>query len=105
MSGQEYENLINSGISLGRLSDLGTFYLRESDKVVKGKFNYTLKHEDEEPVTRESAFTMHDAGDFTRNHTWIVYAYFVSSGDLIMGMVEVKDWTSSENTSQNVYNW
>ena len=44
-------------------------------------------------------------GDFSRNHTWIVYAYFVSSGDLIMGMVEVKDMTNSENASQSVYNW
>jgi hypothetical protein len=48
---------------------------------------------------------MKTAGDFSRNHTWIVYAYFVSSGDLVLGIVEVKDWGTSENTSQSVYNW
>lgn len=113
MSGQEYERLINTGVSQERLTDLGTIYLRESDIALSGTINYTISHkehpedENEEPtvINKAPSFTMNEAGDFSRNHTWIVYAYFVSSGDLIMGMVEVKNWTSSENTSQMVYNW
>ena len=111
MSGQAYETLIQKGIDEGKLSDLGTFYLRESNKALSGTIKYTLKHTEgqkngsEEPTVNSPRFTMASDGDFSRNHTWIVYAYFVSSGDLIMGIVEIKDWGNSENTSQSVYNW
>ena len=111
MSGQQYETLIQKGIDKGDLTDLGTFYLRESDKKLEGTITYTLKHTEgqkngsEEPTVNSPRFTMASDGDFSRNHTWIVYAYFVSSGDLIMGIVEIKDWGSSESTSQTVYNW
>jgi hypothetical protein len=98
---QEYENLIASGIESEELTQVGPFYLNESDKKLTGVITYQATGEEEKTAT----FTMSDAGDFSRNHTWIVYAYFVSSGDLVMGIVEIKDWGSSENTSQSVYNW
>ena len=112
MSGQQYETKIQNGIDAGELSDLGTFYLRESDKALKGTINYTIEHtEKNNDVTtihnnpEIPNYAMVANGDFSRNHTWIVYAYFVSSGDLIIGMVEVKDMTNSENATQIVYNW
>ncbi len=112
MSGQQYETKIQNGIDAGELSDLGTFYLRESDKALKGTINYTIEHtEKNNDVTtihnnpEIPNYAMVADGDFSRNHTWIVYAYFVSSGDLIIGMVEVKDMTNSENATQIVYNW
>ena len=111
MTGQEYETLIQTGIDQGKLKDLGTFYLRESDQILSGTITYTLKHTEaqkngtEAATTNTPSFSMKTAGDFSRNHTWIVYAYFVSSGDLVLGIVEVKDWGTSENTSQSVYNW
>lgn len=109
MSGQAYENKIQKGIDDGELSELGTFYLRESDKALAGIIDYTIKHTEKDAtvttIHNTPAFGMKDDGDFSRNHTWIVYAYFVSSGDLIVGMVEVKDWTDSQNDSQSVYNW
>ena len=109
MTGQAYETLIQTGIDQGKLSDLGTFYLRESDKLVTGTIDYTLKHTEKDASVTTSqhtpAFRMKAVGDFSRNHTWIVYAYFVSSGDLVLGVVEVKDWVASDNTSQSVYNW
>ena len=112
MTGQQYETKIQEGINAGDLTDLGTFYLRESDKALKGTIKYTIKHteKDNSITTIENNpeipnFAMVDEGDFSRNHTWIVYAYFVSSGDLIIGMVEVKDMTNSENATQIVYNW
>lgn len=113
MSGQAYEEKIQKGIDKGELTELGTFYLRESDKALVGTIDYTIKHkknpvdENEVPTTIQNtpSFSMKADGDFSRNHTWIVYSYFISSGDLIMGMVEVSDWSSSENASQIVYNW
>jgi hypothetical protein len=113
MTGQAYETKIQKGIDDDILTDLGTFYLRESDKALEGTMSYTIQHkqnpedENETPttITNTPTFMMKGAGDFSRNHTWIVYAYFVSTGDLIMGMVEVKDWTDSQNSSQSVHNW
>ena len=109
MSGQEYEALIQEGVYENKLSDLGTFYLRESDKKLTGTIEYTIRHTDKNNVTTTTtqtpSYEMKQDGDFSRNHTWIVYAYFVSSGDLIMGIVEVKDWVSGVNTTQSVHNW
>ncbi len=106
MSGQQYETLIQNGIDRGELSDVGTFYLRESDKKLKGTINYTIKHKNNDiPDSNKSpGFTMKNDGDFSRNHTWIVYAYFVTSGDLKLNIVEVKDWNEQDDTSW-LYNW
>ena len=99
MSGQEYENRINEGVTNGDLSDLGTFYLRESDMALSGLIKYKIQNED-----KETSYSMKKAGDFSRNHTWIVYGYFVTSGDLQLNVVELKDWVSSENPGE-IYNW
>ena len=45
-----------------------------------------------------------NAGEFSRNHTWMVYGYFVTNGDLRLNVVELKDWVSSENPKE-IYNW
>ena len=99
MTGQEYENLINSGIIDNKLSELGRYYLRESDKKVSGKITYTIG-DTEKTVVFQTA----DAGDFSRNHTWIVYGYFVSSGNLLLNMVEIKNWSNIESP-HDIYNW
>jgi hypothetical protein len=46
---------------------------------------------------------MHTAGDFSRNHTWIVYAYYSASG-LVAVTVVVKDWNDVQQ-SYEVVNW
>ena len=99
MSGQTYETLINTGITQGKLSDLGTFYLRESDLALSGLIKYKIQNED-----KETSYSMKNAGDFSRNHTWIVYGYFVSNENLQLNVVELKSWESSE-TQGNLYNW
>lgn len=105
MSGQEYENLINEGIAQDKLSDLGTFYLRESDKKLEGTIQYAITPEGSTtPNEKTTTYSMKYEGDFSRNHTWIVYGYFITSGDLEVRTVELKDWGSSE-TPGEVYNW
>lgn len=99
MTSQDYEELINQGIKDNKLSELGHYYLKESDKQVKGKVTYTIGAQ-EKTVT----FQTESAGDFSRNHTWIVYGYFVSSGNLLVSMVEIKNWMNID-TPQDVYNW
>lgn len=106
MTGQKYEDLINEGVKDNKLSDLGTFYLRESDRALSGTIKYTITPPGTTPMTepKTASFSMSIPGDFSRNHTWIVYGYFITSGDLDVNMVELKDWVSSE-TQGEVYNW
>jgi hypothetical protein len=93
---QEYENLINGA----NLTVNGPIYLRESDKQLAGTITYTINGVSEQTVD----FAMQQAGDFSRNHTWIVYAYYAGSGKLQVQTVYVKDWSTKE-ISHNVYNW
>lgn len=101
MTAQEYENLINAGISStpSKLTELGHFYFRESNQKVSGKINYKIGG-----TSKTAIFATPTESGFTRNHTWIVYGYFVSSGNLLLNMVEIKDWINIE-TPEEVYNW
>ena len=93
---QEYENLINGA----NLTVNGPIYLRESDKQLSGTISYKIAGGEEQTAE----FQMQQTGDFLRNHTWIVYAYYAGSGKLQVQTVYVKDWSTKE-ISHNVYNW
>ena len=99
---QEYENLINTAASkeTPEVTVRGPIYLRESDKQLAGTITYTIAGGEPQSV----GFQMQQAGDFLRNHTWIVYAYYAGSGKLQVQTVYVKDWSTKE-ISHNVYNW
>lgn len=100
-TGQQYETLINGGVTANALSDFGTFYFRESGEKLSGTISYTVGTS---VSTTNKTFSMAAAGDFTRNHTWIVYGYFLGSGDLKLNVVDVKEWTSG-GEEPKVYNW
>lgn len=102
LTGQDYEARITEGIGNNDLNDLGTYYLRESDKNVTGTITYdTDKTVTFKLVTPDANFV---PGDFGRNHTWIVYAYF-SSDRLNVITVKVKEWQTLTPTTHEVYNW
>jgi len=110
-TGQEYENLINSGLvdpdgegeQHPALSQVGLFYFHESDKQLEGKIEYKLGTAPN-IVDRSVSFSMGAEGDFTRNHTWIVYGYFLGSGELKLNVVDIKNWTTGSEDLK-VYNW
>ena len=93
---QTYETLINNA----NLTTVGPYYLRESDKQLAGTISYSIGGVAQEPVT----FQMQQAGDFKRNHTWIVYAYYAGAGKLQVQSLYVKEWSTKELNHQ-VYNW
>ena len=103
---QEYETRIDNGITTQAgqenpdLSQWGPFYLRESDKKITGTISYKVGGVRRDPVP----FSMATAGDFTRNHTWIVYGYFLGSGDLVLNAVHTLPWTD-DSESGKIHNW
>lgn len=112
-TGQEYENKINAGLTEqtvegvtrpAELSEVSRFYLRESDKQMKGTIQYTIG---ESTTPKYASFEMDvdEAGNyFTRNHTWIVYGYFLGSGALMLNVALPKDWEENPETDEE-YNW
>jgi hypothetical protein len=99
---QAYEDLINEAASKAtpEVTVNGPVYLRESDKQLAGTITYTIGGGNAQTVD----FAMQQAGDFKRNHTWIVYAYYAGSGKLQVESLYVKDWSTKEMNHQ-VYNW
>jgi hypothetical protein len=107
--GKEYEEMINEGISKNELTPLGKFYFRESDKQMKGTIYYEISEGTEgsdgyKVTSKEARFVMNSAGDFTRNHTWIVYGYFAGSDNLQVISVKINPWTDRDDEHE-VYNW
>lgn len=87
---QEYEDLINDGVTQGYLTDLGYVYLRETDKNLTGYVYYTLNGQE-----KFHEFTMEDAGDFARNRTWTLVGAFMS-GRSIQIATSVMAWDYNE---------
>lgn len=107
-SAQDYEDLIAAALNNKEedgstpkplLKQVGPFYLRESDRQLEGVITYQKGEEAEQTAT----FKMKTAGDFSRNHTWTVYAYYSKSG-LVAVTVAVKNWDNTERLHE-VYNW
>ena len=93
---QAYEDLIDGA----GLTVHGPIYLRESDKQLAGTITYQIGEGADQTVD----FQMQQAGDFLRNHTWIIYAYYAGSGKLQVQSLYVKDWTTKE-MNHSIYNW
>ena len=100
---QAYENLISEAASKQPDPEVtlkGPIYLRESDKQLAGTISYTINGGAEQTVD----FQMQQAGDFSRNHTWIVYAYYVGTGSLQVQTVYVKNW-EIKTMNYEFFNW
>lgn len=114
---QQYENLIDENLmpadqvsetkADGKLMQLGLTYFRESDKQLKGTIQYTYTDGDAETQT-EAKFSMAAPGDFLRNHSWIVYIYFMDSKIHVLTVTHIgmKKWISDGvNETVTFYNW
>ena len=100
---QEYETLIATGVTEGKLTPKGPYYLHETDKKLSGVIKYHLGDDTTSP--KEAKFALKTAGDFSRNHTWIVYA-FCGAATLEVITVNIQDWIVIRNeVSHHIYNW
>lgn len=94
----DYEQRIEDGVTNGKLTQR-YFYLRESDKLLQGEVKYQVGSGEEQTAT----FTMVDAGGFSRNHVWTVYAY-QAEAKLKVIVAEVAPWVQKEEDYE-FYNW
>ena len=72
-SAQDYDTQLDNGVRLGELTEWKRIYLRESGNVFTGEIRYKVKNGGAE---KTASFSL-PAGLFTRNHYWVVYAYFL----------------------------
>jgi len=120
---QDYESMIDDAVS-GKwkadpsdpdkpLIQLGLTYFRESDKQLKGVVKYKIQERDDvssewkTATTEEATFTMAAPGDFLRNHSWIVYIYFMDAKIHVLTVtnIGIKEWTNGGSTDHTVHNW
>ena len=96
---QDYEDLIAAGVEAGKLSEVVPYYLRETDKKLSGVITFQIGNSSE---NKKAKFEMKNAGDFSRNHTWIVYAYYGVDG-MKVESVYSQEWNEVE--TEDVHNW
>lgn len=86
-----------------KLLDLGATYLRESDKKLEGQVTYTTV----DGASKTVEFAMDRAGDFTRDHSWIIYVFFAGGKLQVFNVVQVgiKEWTTGKTEDHEVHNW
>lgn len=65
---------------------VGYNYLRETGKKITGTIYYTYGGN-----PKSASFEMYRDQDFARNHTWVVYAYFLKEGLYVTPMVQPWD--------------
>ena len=98
-----YEDLVNQGIAAGELTEKGPIYLPESDKRLSGTIWFRLGGNAGKLMS--ASFSMY-SGNFRRNQTWIVYAYYMGSSKLEVNTVKVVDWDEVDPLpDHNVPNW
>lgn len=88
LSDESYETLINEGVTKQELTEFGPVYLPESDKRLSGTIAF---HIGSDTQTLYAPFSM-ATGNFHRNQTWLVYAYYIGSSKLEVNTVNVVDW-------------
>lgn len=102
LSDESYEALINEGVSKQELTEFGPVYLPESDKRLSGTIWFRLGNTGQ---LMSASFSM-STGNFRRNQTWVVYAYYMGSSKLEINTVKVVDWEKVDPPfDHNVPNW
>ena len=103
---QDYEDILDKFVADGEVSQLGPYYFRESDKRLSGTIDYCIK-ENNHVYNKTVNFQMNEVPgnyNFSRNHSWIVYVYYLGGEELHMIQVYVRSWEESER-ERDLYNW
>lgn len=104
---QDYEDIVDGYVERGEATQMGPYYFRESDKCLRGTIGYRIKEKDSPEVSKTISFSMSDVPGnyhFSRNHTWIVYAYYLGGEELHLNLAFVTSW-NEEDRERDIYNW
>ena len=82
---QEYENRLDAAVEAS--SQTGPIYIRETDKIISGTIVYDTG-EGEQTAT----FSMPADDVLSRNHSWILYAYFAEATRTLQFKIVVLPW-------------
>ena len=84
-SARDYESRLDAAVDAS--SQIGPIYIRETDKRISGTIVYNTGEEDQ-----TATFSM-PAGDvLSRNHSWILYAYFSEATRTLQCKIVVLPW-------------
>lgn len=106
-SAQDYEDMINTAISQGHLLQTGLTYLRESDLQLTGTIQYTYT-ENSIDTHVSTDFSMAAPGDFLRNHSWIVYIFYMGTKIHVQVVTHIgmRGWDANGYEKDvSFYNW
>lgn len=94
---QEYETLIDGGVTDEALTQRGPYFFKETDKKVSGTITYRVGNASAQTVP--FFMTVEDINKrFVRNHSWIVYAYFNgSTGEPIISVWVDTNWQAGDH--------
>ena len=104
---QDYEDIVDRTVAEGEASQIGPFYFRESDKCLTGTIGYSITDEGHNVTNKTKDFSMSDVPgnyNFSRNHTWIVYVYYLGGHELQLSLAYIRSW-SEEDREHSLYNW
>ena len=87
-SAREYEERLDAAIAA--TSQLGPIYIRETDKLISGTITYDIGEGDV-----SATFCMPSDDVLTRNHSWILYAYFSETTRTLQFKIVVLPWDKS----------
>ena len=90
-SAQDYESRLD--VAVGASSQTGPIYIRETDKVISGTIVYNTGGED-----LSVTFSMPAVDVLSRNHSWILYAYFAEATRDLQFKIIVLPWDKSVYT-------
>lgn len=103
---QDYEDILDKFVADGEASQLGPYYFRESDKRLSGTIGYRIE-ENNQVYDKTVNFQMNEVPgnyNFSRNHSWIVYVYYLGGEELRMLQVYIRSWEEAER-ERDLYNW
>lgn len=84
-SAQEYESRLDAAV--GASSQVGPIYLRETDRIISGTILYDVGQGEE-----TATFSMPSDDVLSRNHSWILYAYFAEATRTLELKIVVLPW-------------
>ena len=103
---QDYEDILDKFVADGEVSQLGPYYFRESDKRLSGTIGYRIEENNQE-YNKTVNFQMNEVPgnyNFSRNHSWIVYVYYLGGEELRMLQVYIRSWEEAER-ERDLFNW